>query len=130
MLDRLAGEGTFRGSESTSPTVGQAGRFERVAELRIESITPKAAVPAVVEAIRQSHPYEEPAFDVYPLEPEPVRGMGRHGELSRPTTLGALAMGAAAGPWCRTIARPYMDRMDIRAAFAGKHRFSSSSGEQ
>ncbi len=88
---RLSGEGTFRGSESTSPTIGQAGKFERMAELRIESITPKAAVPAVVEAIRRSHPYEEPASDVYPLEPEPVRGMGRYGDLPRPTTLGALA---------------------------------------
>ncbi|MHC4091360.1 MAG: Nif3-like dinuclear metal center hexameric protein [Planctomycetota bacterium] len=88
---RLAGEGTFRGSEATHPTIGQAGQFERVAELRIESITPKPAVPAVVEAIRRAHPYEEPAFDVYPLEAEPVRGIGRYGDLLKPTTLGALA---------------------------------------
>ncbi len=88
---RLPGEGTFRGSEATTPTIGQAGRFERVAELRIESITPKSAVHAVVAAIRRAHPYEEPAFDVYPMEPEPVRGMGRIGRLARPTTLGQLA---------------------------------------
>lgn len=88
---RLAGEGTFRGSESTSPTIGTAGQFERVAELRIESVTPRSAVPTVVEAIRKSHPYEEPAFDVYPLSRVPVRGIGRYGELSRATTLGALA---------------------------------------
>ncbi len=88
---RLSGEGTFRGSDATNPTIGQAGRFERVAELRIEALTLQAAVPAVVEAIRKSHPYEEPAFDVYPLEPELLRGMGRYGKLPRPTTLGALA---------------------------------------
>ncbi|MCP4245908.1 MAG: Nif3-like dinuclear metal center hexameric protein [bacterium] len=88
---RLAGEGTFRGSESTNPTVGTAGQFERVAELRIESVVPKRSVPAVVEALRRAHPYEEPAFDVYPLEPDPVRGIGRVGKLTRPTTLSALA---------------------------------------
>ena len=88
---RLAGEGTFCGSKSTRPTIGQADQFERVAELRIESITPKQAVPAVVEAVRQAHPYEEPAWDVYPLEAEPVRGIGRYGHLPKPTTLAALA---------------------------------------
>ncbi|HUU83654.1 MAG TPA: Nif3-like dinuclear metal center hexameric protein [Phycisphaerae bacterium] len=88
---RLSGEGTFRGSECTSPTIGEAGRFERVAELRIESIVLRSAVPGVIEAIRKSHPYEEPAFDVYPLVPEPTRGSGRYGDLPRPTTLGALA---------------------------------------
>jgi len=88
---RLAGEGTFRGSEGTHPTVGQAGRFERVAELRIECVTPQAALPAVVRAIRGSHPYEEPAFDIYPLTAEPAGGIGRVGRLPRPTTLGALA---------------------------------------
>ena len=88
---RLAGEGTFRGAESTKPTIGRAGQFERVAELRIESITPKHAVPGVVEAIRRAHPYEEPAFDVYPLDAEPIGGIGRYGNLPKPTTLGALA---------------------------------------
>jgi len=88
---RLAGEGTFCGSESTNPTIGQAGRFERVAELRIECVAPQAALPAVVRAIRGSHPYEEPAFDIYLLTAEPVGGIGRVGQLPRPTTLGALA---------------------------------------
>ena len=102
---RLAGEGTFRGSKSTCPTIGQAGRFERVAELRIESITPKNAVPAVIEAIRRAHPYEEPAFDVYPLSPDPVRGAGRYGDLAKPTTVGALGrkLAKATGANCVQI---------------------------
>jgi putative NIF3 family GTP cyclohydrolase 1 type 2 len=44
----------------------------------------------VVAALRRSHPYEEPAFDVYPLLGEPVRGIGRVGTLPAGTTLGGL----------------------------------------
>lgn len=88
---RLAGEGTFRGSDATNPAIGEAGRFERVAELRIESVSPRSAVPGVVEAIRRAHPYEEPAFDVYPLAATPVRGAGRYGELPKATSVVTLA---------------------------------------
>jgi len=88
---RVAGVGTFRGSDSTQPAIGQAGRFERVREVRIESVTPRAALPAVVAAIRRAHPYEEPSFDVYELSPGPVPGAGRYGMLPKPTTLAALA---------------------------------------
>jgi hypothetical protein len=62
-----AGTGTFRGGEGTAPTVGEAGREERVAELRLETVFPADRHDEVVAALRRSHPYEEPAFDVYPL---------------------------------------------------------------
>lgn len=62
-----AGTGTFLGGESTDPSVGQRGREERVAELRVETIVPKELLADVVAALRAAHPYEEPAFDVYPL---------------------------------------------------------------
>jgi len=63
------GTGTFLGGEGTSPTVGQAGREERVAELRLETIFPAERQDEIVEALRAAHPYEEPAFDVYDLVP-------------------------------------------------------------
>jgi hypothetical protein len=63
------GTGTFLGGEGTSPTVGQAGREERVAELRLETVFPADRHDEVVEALRRAHPYEEPAFDVYELVP-------------------------------------------------------------
>jgi hypothetical protein len=47
--------------------VGRAGREERVAELRVETVVPEERVDAVVAALRDAHPYEEPAFDLYPL---------------------------------------------------------------
>ncbi len=61
------GTGTFLGGESTSPTVGERGREERVPELRLETVFPADRHEAVIAALRAAHPYEEPAFDVYEL---------------------------------------------------------------
>jgi hypothetical protein len=65
------GTGTFLGGESTSPSVGQPGREERVAEVRLETVYPSEREAEVVEALRRGHPYEEPAFDLYPLADPP-----------------------------------------------------------
>lgn len=88
---RVSGHGTFMGGQATKPVIGRAGRFETVQELRIEMVTPQAQLPQVIAALRRSHPYEEPAFDVYPLQAEPVAGIGRVGRFVKPTTLAALA---------------------------------------
>jgi hypothetical protein len=61
------GTGTFLGGEGTKPSVGQAGREERVAELRLETVYPAERHDEVIAALREAHPYEEPAFDVYEL---------------------------------------------------------------
>ncbi len=63
------GTGTFVGGEGASPVYGEgeAGREERLAELRVETVVPDDRVEAVVAALRAAHPYEEPAFDLYPL---------------------------------------------------------------
>ena len=61
------GTGTFRGGEGTNPTLGEAGREERVAELRLETVFPEGRQEEVIAALRAAHPYEEPAFDVYAL---------------------------------------------------------------
>jgi hypothetical protein len=62
-----AGTGTFLAGEGTAPTVGERGREERVAELRLETVFPEEHQHDVVAALRRAHPYEEPAFDIYPL---------------------------------------------------------------
>jgi hypothetical protein len=62
-----SGTGTFRGGESTDPSVGERGREERVPELRLETVFPVERQREVVAALRAAHPYEEPAFDVYEL---------------------------------------------------------------
>jgi hypothetical protein len=61
------GTGTFYGGKSTDPSVGEKGREERVPELRLETVFPEERQDEVVAALRRAHPYEEPAFDVYPL---------------------------------------------------------------
>jgi hypothetical protein len=66
------GTGTFLAGESASPSVGQPGREERVAELRLETVYPAEHETAVVAALREAHPYEEPAFDLYQLADPPL----------------------------------------------------------
>jgi hypothetical protein len=61
------GTGTFLGGEGSHPAVGARGREQRVAELRLETVYPEERHDDVVAALRAAHPYEEPAFDVYPL---------------------------------------------------------------
>ncbi len=62
-----AGTGTFLGGEGTDPSVGEPGREQRVAELRLETVYPEELHEDVVAALKRAHPYEEPAFDVYAL---------------------------------------------------------------
>jgi hypothetical protein len=62
-----AGTGTFLAGEDTSPTIGERGREQRVSELRLETVFPEERQEEVIAALREAHPYEEPAFDVYPL---------------------------------------------------------------
>jgi hypothetical protein len=61
------GTGTFRALEGADPTVGEVGREESVPELRLETVFPEEVATDVIAALRASHPYEEPAFDVYVL---------------------------------------------------------------
>ena len=62
-----AGTGTFFGGEETEPAIGERGREQRAAELRVETVVPAEQLPAVVAALVDAHPYEEVAYDVYPL---------------------------------------------------------------
>jgi hypothetical protein len=62
-----AGTGTFLGGADSSPSIGERGREERVPELRLETVFPEERQDDVVAALHSAHPYEEPAFDIYPL---------------------------------------------------------------
>ena len=94
---RLRGEGTFFGKEATRPAIGRKGRLERVAETRLEVVFPEHLLSDVTTALRQIHPYDEPAFDVYPLRdlPNGQTGQGRIGRFTKPVTLTALARSLA-----------------------------------
>ncbi len=68
---RAPGTGTFFGESGANPAVGVAGRLETVDELRVETLVPISRVEDVVRAMRASHPYEEPAFDLVRVAPPP-----------------------------------------------------------
>ena len=87
---RSSGTGSFLGGEGTNPHLGRRGRLEFVDEIRLETVVDDDRLASIVQALRSAQPYEEPAFDIYPLKPAPTRGIGRVGLLERSTTLGRL----------------------------------------
>jgi dinuclear metal center YbgI/SA1388 family protein len=82
------GSGTFKPGLSTSPYVGESGKFEKVDELRLETIIPKVFAGRAIAEMLKVHPYEEPAYDIYPLSNVSSNcGFGAVGELEEPATL-------------------------------------------
>ena len=61
------GTGRFLGGAGTTPALGESGREERVPELRVETVVPEGRIRDAIVALKLAHPYEEPAYDVYPL---------------------------------------------------------------
>ncbi len=91
---RTPGTGTFFGGDSANPRVGRKGRREEVEEVRLEVVVPVGRIDAVVAALRATHRYEEPAFDLVPLRSAnivPAGGEGRVGDLPAAETLADLA---------------------------------------
>lgn len=76
------GKGTFLPLEGTNPFLGEQGKLEIADEIRLETIVPVEQVNGVVKAMISAHPYEEAAYDIYPVEQKGRReGIGRMGEL-------------------------------------------------
>lgn len=62
------GTGTFRPLSGARPHIGKVGKLEKVREYRLETIVTKKHLKKVIAAMKRAHPYEEPAYDVYPLK--------------------------------------------------------------
>lgn len=62
------GIGQFKPEEGAHPHIGEVGKFESVTEERIEVVCERDKLADVVKAIKEVHPYEEVALDIYPLE--------------------------------------------------------------
>jgi len=78
----IEGKGSFRANEKARPFVGEANQIHFEQEVRIETILPVYLEKAVTQAMISAHPYEEVAYDVYPLlNANPVSGAGMIGEL-------------------------------------------------
>lgn len=62
------GIGRFKPEDGANPHIGEVGRFEEVVEERIETVCEREKLQEVISAIKEVHPYDEVALDVYPLE--------------------------------------------------------------
>lgn len=88
----IEGVGTFHPEEGAAPTSGQIGRDEKVQEVRLEVLVQSEVLSAVLDSVRQVHPYEEPAVDVYPtISSNPGAGFGIAGMLPQRFTVGQIA---------------------------------------
>lgn len=88
----LDGRGTFFGNDAAAPAVGSAGQLELVPEVRLEMRCNPGALKDVARVIAAHHPYEEPAWDLYPLHIPPTDstatvGAGRLLELDTPLSI-------------------------------------------
>lgn len=81
----LDGIGTFRAGEGADPFTGRIGEIHYESEARIETVFPAYLQKAVIGALLAAHPYEEVAYDIYPLENDfDQAGAGMTGLLESP----------------------------------------------
>ncbi len=103
---QLLGTGTFLPREGSNPYLGTQGALERVKEYRLETVLPVSRREAVLEAMKKVHPYEEVAYDLYPLSLTGKElGLGRIGDLPEPVTLREMASR------CRKALHPCLPRV-------------------
>lgn len=111
------GVGTFRGGAGSRPFIGKPARFERAREQKLEVVFPRGLENSVVRSVREAHPYEEVAYDLWKVDNPPARegsvrglGYGFFGDLARPTDVSKLIP---------QVARTFRTRGGI---FTGKNR--------
>lgn len=117
---RVDGTGSFRAGEGADPHVGSVGAVHHEPEARVEMELPRRAVGAVVRALQRAHPYEEVAYDLFPVVDVDGHGLGRIGELPTPIPLRALAArirDELPAPHLRHAGEP--DRLVRRVAVVG-----------
>jgi len=93
---RTEGIGTFFGESGSNPTIGIPGTNQSMPEVRLEIIVPTHLVSIAISEMKSVHPYEEPAYDIFPLAEEVGNeGEGRFGQLVHPIKLEVLAKSIA-----------------------------------
>jgi dinuclear metal center YbgI/SA1388 family protein len=82
---RTQGTGTFKGSKKSNPKVGKALNFTETGEVKLEFLIDSWNAGKAVKNMLSVHPYEEPAYDIYPLKNGSVNyGEGAIGRLAKP----------------------------------------------
>ncbi len=86
------GTGSFKPLDGTNPFIGTQGEIEKVEEVKMETIVPQSLLTNVLKAMEGAHPYEEVAYDLFPLENKGEKqGIGRIAKLDESKTLRELA---------------------------------------
>jgi len=62
------GVGRFRGNKESNPVIGVSGKVEEVEEESIEIVMEESVLRLAIQKLKEVHPYEEPAYEVYKLE--------------------------------------------------------------
>lgn len=116
---RVRGTGTFLPSDLADPAVGERGELTEVEEDRVEVVLPSALLAPVLHALRTAHPYEEVAYDVYPLVGGPGLGPGRLAEPANEVDAAGMAARCRErlGGVVRTVGP--LDRPASRVALCG-----------
>lgn len=118
------GIGTFTPLEGAEPFTGSVGTLATVREERLELLIPRAHLPRAVKALLAAHPYEEPAFDLYPLLNEGEKlGLGRVGRLPEP-----LPLAEYAGQLGKVLSAPALRYVGDPSARISKVALCSGSG--
>lgn len=117
----IKGTGTFVPGSGTDPFIGEQGQLEKADEIRIETIVPYSIHRKAVQAMLKAHPYEEVAYDLYPVDLKGrAFGLGRAGKLVQPATLEELTRKLKLAfdvPTLRVVGP--LDRMIRKAAVLG-----------
>lgn len=82
---RSTGTGTFRGNDQSNPSLGEPGIRREEKEYRLEVLVEQHLQNKVLRAMKEAHPYEEIAYELYPIENEhPLVGSGMYGDFEEP----------------------------------------------
>lgn len=113
------GTGTFMPLDGTKPYIGTKGKLEQVEEYRLETIVEEERLKETIEAMLESHPYEEVAYDIYPLDNKgDAIGIGMVYNLAQEVTLkdySRLIKEKFQSPYVKIVGAE--DKKIIRAAF-------------
>lgn len=88
---KISGTGTFKPEEGSNPFLGEKNELEKVEEDKVETIVEQKDIQRLIHEVQKAHPYEEVAYDLYPLEKSMDHvGLGRIGELTKTENLEAF----------------------------------------
>ena len=98
------GIGSFKPLKGSNPTIGKRGKVESVNEIKLETVVSSDKVAGVIAALRKSHPYETPAFDVFQhCDIENKIGLGRIGTLKKPLSMQKAIANIKIATGCKAV---------------------------